>query len=429
MTNAPQQPEQQEQKSGIASCLSCCLPVILSLLQGKKEEGAPQQQQPQQQQQDHSAAAPTAPAPQQAPAVDVTSKEPPHQAPMAWAVSTDDHKKDDGKPKTSWAQKASGGANDHQSSKPSSKPVSANVSSHSVHAAAAAPAAAPCTDAKPSPQELQDFCLATEKLWELDANKLKDGQGFQLDLGGGKKAFQEGDAAKNPLFKYVDQNAINKPTFKAFIALLDNYEKKSGIVEKKSAEEDKEIQTFISTILQTPVIRYAHAYLQHHNHFKGDLNAFGEHIKNLWFSNYKREVHGDSSAFEHVFCGEIRNGQVLGGHNWIQFWNEEKAGRIDYQGYFFPKRRNGPRPEDHPHILTLQFTWENYLKPMTTLFIGSSPEFEMALYTMAFYEAKSKGEDAKVMAVVEDTEIEMKVHAFRDRSGERIGSVYPVCQN
>ena len=42
----------------------------------------------------------------------------------------------------------------------------------------------------------------------------------------------------------------------------------------------------------------------------------------------------DSSGFEHVFVGETRDHkEVLGFHNWIQFYLQEKAGNVDYQGY------------------------------------------------------------------------------------------------
>lgn len=41
----------------------------------------------------------------------------------------------------------------------------------------------------------------------------------------------------------------------------------------------------------------------------------------------------DSSGFEHVFVGESRNKDVLGFHNWIQFYLQEKRGLVDYQGY------------------------------------------------------------------------------------------------
>ena len=42
----------------------------------------------------------------------------------------------------------------------------------------------------------------------------------------------------------------------------------------------------------------------------------------------------DSSGFEHVFVGETRGAdEVIGFHNWIQFYLQEKADHVDYQGY------------------------------------------------------------------------------------------------
>lgn len=42
----------------------------------------------------------------------------------------------------------------------------------------------------------------------------------------------------------------------------------------------------------------------------------------------------DSCGFEHVFVGETKNGQeVMGLHNWVQFYLQEKHNHVDYKGY------------------------------------------------------------------------------------------------
>lgn len=123
----------------------------------------------------------------------------------------------------------------------------------------------------------------------------------------------------------------------------------------------------------------------------------------------------DSSGFEHVFVGEVRalllsllvstikictcsinncitdimyqvkNGQVSGFHNWIMFWLEEKKGNVDYRGYIKPKSNySNAETNDDDFVLTLQFSWNGVEKFVGTSFIGVSPEFELALYTMAF---------------------------------------------
>ena len=58
----------------------------------------------------------------------------------------------------------------------------------------------------------------------------------------------------------------------------------------------------------------------------------------------------DSSGFEHVFVGESRQKEVIGFHNWIQFYLQEEKGLVDYQGYI---RSYGP----HGVIFIIYITW------------------------------------------------------------------------
>lgn len=40
-----------------------------------------------------------------------------------------------------------------------------------------------------------------------------------------------------------------------------------------------------------------------------------------------------SSGFEHVFLSEVKNGTVMGLHNWIYLSEVEKSGDLDYKGW------------------------------------------------------------------------------------------------
>ena len=72
------------------------------------------------------------------------------------------------------------------------------------------------------------------------------------------------------------------------------------------------------------------------------MKDFKQQLYDLWFKLYRRTKGSralDSSGFEHVFVGETRGGnEVLGFHNWIQFYLQEKAGNVDYQGYILGKK-------------------------------------------------------------------------------------------
>ena len=65
-----------------------------------------------------------------------------------------------------------------------------------------------------------------------------------------------------------------------------------------------------------------------------DKEEFMKLLYRIWFEFYSRDHSGegnDSSGFEHVFDGEIKDSKVSGFHNWIQFSTEEKKGNVDYR--------------------------------------------------------------------------------------------------
>ena len=151
----------------------------------------------------------------------------------------------------------------------------------------------------------------------------------------------------------------------------------------------QEVDYFLDSILQTGPMQFCHKYLCANcpdDDIPQDISDFKSLLHNIWFTNYSRSRGGkrNSSGFEHVFVGEIKEDGVTGFHNWVQFYLEEKKGNVDYRGYIKPRNQSDITNDDD-HILTLQFTWHDMEKFVGTIMIGVSPEFEMALYTICFF--------------------------------------------
>jgi len=265
---------------------------------------------------------------------------------------------------------------------------------------------------------------AVQHLWELDVNRATAGRDYKINVQSGKKPYKRADDCPDPLFTFVDtKNLFQRSTYKAFIALLDNYEAKTGVTEKVTSKESKENWAFLNAIMQTGPMQFCHKYCCANNsEVPSDADEFKNLLKKIWFDLYYRERGGgrDSSGFEHVFVGEIKNDQVTGFHNWIQYYLEEKKGTVDYKGYIKPRNRNSAETNADDNVLTLQFTWNGYEKFVGTDFIGVSPEFEMALYTMCFL----VGKETNVVELNTGTDVfELIVKVFT-MARNKIGTCY-----
>jgi poly(U)-specific endoribonuclease len=227
---------------------------------------------------------------------------------------------------------------------------------------------------EPSSEELHSVSEAAKKLWELDVNRLIPGTDYVINLQHGKRVYDAGDAAREPFYTFVDMKALEKPTFKAFVALLDNYTAETGVAEVVTNEEKKENLHFLNTIMNTPVMQYCHNYLVAHNKAPQAKDAFIRLLSELWFGLYRREAANDSSGFEHVFLGEIKDGAVTGMHNWIQLFLEEKRNNFNYLGFITPRRTPGANsyqlPNEDQQLVTIQFEWKGCLKNVSSSFIG-----------------------------------------------------------
>jgi len=237
---------------------------------------------------------------------------------------------------------------------------------------------------------------AVQHLWNLDANRLDPHEDYVINVQSGKKPYWKEDAAEDPLFTSVDRNVWKRPTYRAFHALLDNYSAEVGVEETVSNTERREISDFLNAILQTAPMQFCHQYChaKDPDNIPSDLSGFKALLHKVWFEMYRRSRGGrlDSSGFEHVFIGEARDGDVTGFHNWIQFYLEEQRGKLDYRGYLKPKSKGDAHHNSNDHLLTLQFNWAGVEKFAGTFFVGVSPEFEMALYSMCFLIGEEENE-------------------------------------
>ncbi|XXG77966.1 hypothetical protein AAC387_Pa08g2010 [Persea americana] len=280
------------------------------------------------------------------------------------------------------------------------------------------------TDMEPSEDELADLSRACNRLWELDVNRLVPGKDYEIDCAEGKKAYQKEDVAQGSLFSWLSDDVFRRPTYSRFCSLLDNYNPNQGSKENVTSQETQEQAAFIEEISRTAPIKYLHKYLACKGIAPQRYEDFKRMMTDLWFELYGRGgSSSSSSAFEHVFVGEIKQRgehEVSGFHNWIQFYLEEAKGRVDYQGYIFPRRR-GQNPDSESQLLTVQFEWNGVLKSLSSTLIGVSPEFEIALYTLCFY----LGE--------EDNHIQLgpypvNIKCYR-MGRDKIGSVFPIAES
>ncbi|PAA81722.1 hypothetical protein BOX15_Mlig010436g4 [Macrostomum lignano] len=237
------------------------------------------------------------------------------------------------------------------------------------------------------------------ELWDVDDNRCLYGEDYELNLQSSlRRSDGDADRSSEPLFLWLDEDRVlARPTYRAFAALLDNYELAVGIPESVTAEELSENAAFIQACLDTRPMRAAHRFLAGRGLASQSVRGFAAELDQIWFHMYKRVRGGprnlqDSSAFEHVFVGETRSedgsdseaASVTGAHNWLQLYLLERAGRLNYFGYY---RRGTAAPgvNGQPGLAALKFSLDDGpVKPRGGGFVGVSPEFELALYTVAF---------------------------------------------
>ncbi|XP_078596808.1 uridylate-specific endoribonuclease D-like [Branchiostoma floridae x Branchiostoma japonicum] len=238
-------------------------------------------------------------------------------------------------------------------------------------------ACATSTGSSASSTELS--CLA-QLIWDSDVNRASGGQ-YALNLQGQiaqSAVSQHRDLASANLFTYMDEGTLlTRNTYSAYVALFDNYVASTGTNEVVTSAETAEINAFINLIQSTDVIIKLHEFLAYKGLASSNMATFMADLKEMWFGLYSRSSGAamDSSGFEHVFLGEFKNGKVSGFHNWITMYLLERDGDANYYGYIWDKQ---------PGILAVQVRWGSLYKDLGSMFYGTSPEFDLAMYTMCY---------------------------------------------
>ncbi|KAJ8033853.1 Poly(U)-specific endoribonuclease [Holothuria leucospilota] len=220
-----------------------------------------------------------------------------------------------------------------------------------------------------------------EDLWANDENRVASSR-YTYNRGTYiSNTNDKTDVSLSNFFSYFDSSILNGATISKFYALLNNYIATEGNTESFTSTENNEITAFLDAIFSTTVMQKTVTYLINEGLVSSESDLRNK-MDTMWFEPYNRQGTDDSSGFEHVFLGEWKSSTTVNGfHNWIQFYKEENEGDINYFGYV---------EEANPNLISMQFSWgsSSRVKKLTSIMLGASPEFEMAMFTTCFLKHK-----------------------------------------
>ncbi|XP_012940779.1 poly(U)-specific endoribonuclease [Aplysia californica] len=245
----------------------------------------------------------------------------------------------------------------------------------------------------------------SEELWTKDVNRL-EGSDLTFNIQTKVPDKTRDDHARNPLFSHVNEAKLTGETFKTFLALRDNYNPNKYTAEDVTAQEKREEEAFLDAIMKTSVMKTLQDYLICTGDVSSQADLRSRLIK-MWFDVYPRSgtrTEKDTSGFEHIMIGEFKTSSSVNGfHNWLSFYENEKAHNLNYYGYVY---------ESSPGVIGAAFNWNNRIKTLGSFFIGVSPEFDIAMYSLCFikYPGKSchfslKGTSLSIQSYTKDGHI------------------------
>ncbi|XP_060662286.1 endoribonuclease CG2145 [Drosophila nasuta] len=254
----------------------------------------------------------------------------------------------------------------------------------------------------------------TEQLYTKESNSQLNN--IAVNLQGRTRSIDSADEAPQPLLT-VDSKALQPETIAKMRLLFNNYEQDTLVNEHVTANERREENEFLDAVMATGVMRQAMLFLQQKGLVTPDPKTHRDLVKELWFTQYSRgQGKIGSSGFEHVFVHEVKNGTIIGFHNWVYVNEEEQAGRFDYKGYM-KEQDIGTKGK----VIKLRFSHKGLNKPVDTMFVGTSPELELALYTVCF----QLRPDRTCPVSLGNSKFGIVTYSWRYRGKSLIGSAYP----
>jgi len=207
------------------------------------------------------------------------------------------------------------------------------------------------------------------------------------------KLFVEPATAETNLFQLAEGPDLleQRLPFETFKALMDNW---SPNPETQGYTKTK--RDFVGKVAReaTPM-NEAFNYLKSKGLLPNavtDLVEFRKTLKDMWFKNV------DNMGFEYTFVGlKTVQHRYQGFNNWYQFYLQQKDGKIS--SVVWPQNNFKPGTEP-PFVSDFKFSWDgktkglmignNFYQQGSNMFVGTSPAFDIALFTVCFIELKGK---------------------------------------
>jgi len=280
------------------------------------------------------------------------------------------------------------------------------------------------------PEDVGEVRGVVARLWELEQPlRLVPGTDIILTTGTRAASLEScQDRCEEPLFEYVNEEKLMTPLTRAYLALLDNYERETSRAEEVTDEERREMNSFLVLMSKTPHFRYVHKVLVAWDKADESMDDFLSNVYTAWFSTYRLGKKGPnaSSGFEHVFVGEEkydykrRKSVITGFHNWIQFYTEEQRGNVNYLGYV------GHSDEDDL-VVSARFLWEDgdpgsEGKSVSTFLVGTSIAFEFSLATLCFF--AFEGDDCNRPLEIGGHSLKVQAYKYHSRLGTHVRTVF-----